>query len=108
VVSALNGKNKKIMVLVVMVGNTEQNGWNEYSRLVLNELKRLDESCKTLNENLVVMNTKMAHLQSREDQVDKMAEDVRALSAFRSYAIGLFTVAQLSLGAVVAWILKGL
>ena len=35
-----------------MSTGSNQNGWNEYSKLVINELERLNEGIKTLNEEI--------------------------------------------------------
>ena len=38
------------------------NGWNEYSRLVISELKRLSSWCKIIDEKLAQSNIEIAKL----------------------------------------------
>ena len=52
------------------IGN--QNGWNEYSRLVLKELETLGDSIDGLRSELVEVKQELAKIQSREDRVDEL------------------------------------
>lgn len=49
-----------------------QNGWNEYSRLVLNELESLGNGIENLRSEVQEVKHELAKIQSREDRVDEL------------------------------------
>ena len=54
------------------MNNSNQNGWNEYSRLVLNELESLGTGIDSLRSELQEVKQELAKIQSREDRVDEL------------------------------------
>lgn len=98
-----------------------QNGWNEYSKLVLNELERLNENDEKIQLILTEINQKLTKIDSVEKQVDsiikwkrymddiaspatlkEVKEDVATLNTFRTVAITVWAVVQIAFGAFIA------
>ena len=52
----------------------DNNGWGEYSRLVLKELETLAQGIKDLNESLNDMKREITELRAREDKVQEIAK----------------------------------
>jgi len=50
----------------------QQNGWNEYSRLVLKELETLSDGIDGLKSELQNVKQEIAKMQVREDKVDEL------------------------------------
>ena len=98
----------------------ENNGWGEYSRLVLKELETLAQGIKDLNESMNDMKREIAEIRAREDkvqelvkwndridevasptQLEKLKEEVEDLKMFRTKAVTIFAVIQFLMAAVV-------
>lgn len=98
----------------------ENNGWGEYSRLVLKELETLAQGIKDLNESMNDMKREIAEIRAREDkvqelvkwkdridevasptQLEKLKEEVEGLKMFRTKAVTIFAVIQFLMAAVV-------
>jgi len=98
----------------------ENNGWGEYSRLVLKELETLAQGIKDLNESLNDMKREITEIRAREDkvqelvkwkeridevasptQLEKLKEEVEELKMFRTKAVTIFAVIQFLMAAVV-------
>ena len=107
-----------------MTDELNQNGWNEYSRLVLKELESLSDSISDLNAQLQGVKEDLAEIKVRESRVDELrvwkekvdevcsptqlkelVEKVESLNAFKIKAIGVFLSVQFGMGAI-AWYLK--
>ena len=54
------------------MGQNDQNGWNEYSKLVLQELERLSENIDSLKGELQEVRQEIAKMQVREDKVEEL------------------------------------
>tara|TARA_A100001037_G_C14653417_1_gene415572 strand:- start:138 stop:464 length:327 start_codon:yes stop_codon:yes gene_type:complete len=97
-----------------------QNGWNEYSRLVLKELETLADGIDGLRTELVEVKQELAKMQVREDKVvelkawkekiDEVAsptqlenalKELEDLKQFKTKAITIFAVVQFAMGAIV-------
>lgn len=101
-----------------------QNGWNEYSRLVLKELESLNDSIDGLKTELQDVKQELAKMQVKEDKVDELKlwkekiDDIASpsqlkdlivsvddLKMFKTKAITIFAVVQFGMAAVM-WIMK--
>ena len=98
----------------------EENGWSEYSRLVLKELETLANSIQSLNAEIQDLKQEIARMREREDRVDELrawkekvdeiasptqlqalTKDVDDLKMFKTKAITIFAVVQFAMGAIV-------
>ena len=50
----------------------DENGWSEYSRLVLKELETLATSITALNAEIQDLKQEIARMREREDRVDEL------------------------------------
>ena len=102
----------------------DENGWSEYSRLVLKELETLASSIQSLNAEIQDLKQEIARMREREDRVDElrawkekvdevaspsqmqtMVKDVEDLKMFKTKAITIFAVVQFGM-AFFAWAMK--
>ena len=98
-----------------------QNGWNEYSRLVLKELETLANSIDGLRSELQEIKQDMAAMRVKEDKVDElkvwkekidevaspsqlkeMVNEIDSLKQFKTKAVTVFAVVQFLMAAAVA------
>lgn len=105
-------------------GDRRQNGWNEYSKLVLKELETLADSIDSLRTEIQSVKQEIAKMQVREDKVKELQEwrakmddaatptqiketlkQVDDLKLFKTKAITIFAVVQF-LMAVFAILVK--
>ena len=101
----------------------EQNGWNEYSKLVIAELERLNDGIANLNTEIQSLKQEIAELKVKEDfakelwkwkqAVDEVASptqlkytvrDVADLKTFRTQAITIWAVVQVITAAVISFL----
>ena len=106
------------------MSNEKQNGWNEYSRLVLKELETLGDGIESLRNEIQHVKQEIAKMQVREDKVDELKEwkekvdevcsptqlkelvaEIESLKTFKTKAITIFAVVQFGM-AFFAWALK--
>jgi archaellum component FlaC len=104
---------------------TQQSNWNEYSKLVLNELENLSKEIKTMKSEIHNVRQDLAVMRAREDRVvqllgwkNKMEEyatpnqignlikEVEDLKSFRTKATVIFATVQFLVGIAMAFILK--
>jgi hypothetical protein len=102
------------------MSDDSQNGWNEYSRLVLKELETLADGIDGLRTELVEVKQELAKMQVREDRVDELKawkdkvdeitspsqlqvalKEIEELKQFKIRAITIFAVVQFAMGAMV-------
>lgn len=105
------------------MGNEPQNSWNEYSRLVIAELERLNDGISKLNDEIQYLKREIAELKIKEDNVkelkkwkDSMDEitsptllketikDVNDLKIFKTQAITIWVVVQIIFGIIIAFL----
>lgn len=98
-----------------------QNGWNEYSKLVLNELERLNKNDEKIQEILTEMNQKLSRIDALEEDIqaiDKwkrymddvaspntlkdMKKDVAEFKTFKTVATTVWAVVQVAFGVFIA------
>lgn len=106
------------------MSNVKQNGWNEYSKLVLKELESLSISIDNLNIEIQDIKREMVETRAKEDRVtelkawkEKVDEvcsptqlkelviKVDELNSFKIKAIGVFIAVQFLMGFA-AWYAK--
>lgn len=102
----------------------ENDGWSEYSRLVLKELETLAASIQSLNSEIQELKQEIARMREREDRVDDlkiwkekidevasptqllvMVKEVEDLKLFKTKAITVFAVVQFGM-ALAMWALN--
>jgi hypothetical protein len=106
------------------MSDKDQNGWNEYSRLVLKELETLSDGIDGLNQEIQTVKQEIAKMQVKEDKVDELRlwkdkideiaspsqlnniiKEVEDLRTFKTKAVTIFAVIQFFMAALV-WITK--
>jgi hypothetical protein len=106
------------------VPEDNQNGWNEYSKLVLKELETLSDGIDGLKTELQEVRQDIAKMQVREDKVDELriwkekvdevisptqlkdlVQSIDELKVFRIRAVTVFAVVQFSMAAYI-WLMK--
>ena len=99
-----------------------QNGWNEYSKLVLNELERLNENDEKIQDILTEINTKLGKIDTIEKEQEgivkwkrymddvaspntlkEMKKDVATLNTFKTVAVTVWAVVQIAFGIFIAF-----
>jgi hypothetical protein len=102
---------------------SDQNGWNEYSRLVLKELETLAIGISNLNAEIQDVKKEIALIKDREDKVDKLTDwkekvsdivspsqlngmvtEIKELKEFKTKSITIFAVVQFIMGIVMWWL----
>lgn len=103
---------------------SQDNGWGEYSRLVLKELETLATGIESLRQELAEVKQELAAMRVREDKVDELkawkekidevasptqlqmvVKEVDELKLFKTKAITIFAVVQFGM-AFFAWAMK--
>ena len=98
---------------------TNDNGWGEYSKLVLKELETLASGIKELNESINDMKREMTEIRAKEDKVQELVKwkeridevaspsqlkelqvQVDELKSFKTQAVTVFAVVQFGMAAV--------
>jgi predicted nuclease with TOPRIM domain len=98
-----------------------QNGWNEYSKLVLKELETLAASIQALNSEIQELKQEIAQMRAKEDRIDEIklwkssidevvsptqlkevVNDIEDLKQFKIKAVTIFTVVQFLMAMAVA------
>lgn len=104
-----------------MSESVNQNGWNEYSKLVLKELEVLAAGINSLKHEIQDLRQEMTELRLREDKVQELREwkgkiddvmspsqlkenvkTIEDLKLFKTKAITVFAVVQFLMAAAVA------
>ena len=97
-----------------------ENGWSEYSKLVLKELETLAQGIKDLNESLQDVKQEITAMKAKDDKVqdlvqwkgriDEVAsptqlkvlkEEVEELKLFKTKAVTIFAVIQIAMAAAI-------
>ena len=98
---------------------TNDNGWGEYSKLVLKELETLASGIKELNDSINDMKREMTEIRAKEDKVQELVKwkeridevaspsqlkdlqmQVEDLKLFKTKAVTIFAVVQFGMGAI--------
>ena len=99
---------------------SNENGWGEYSRLVLKELETLASGIDSLRGELQEVKQEIAKMQVREDKVQEIVKwkeridevaspsqlkdlqvQVEDLKLFKTKAVTIFAVVQFAMAAIV-------
>ena len=97
---------------------TGDNGWGEYSKLVLKELEVLAAGIKELNDSMNDMKREITEIRAREDKVQELVswklrvdevaspsqlkelhDKVDELKSFKTQAVTVFAVVQFGMAA---------
>ena len=100
-------------------------GWNEYSKLVLAELERLNENDEKIQNTLTEINFKLNKIESFEKEMEALQKwkrymedvaspntlkelraDVASLNTFKTMATTIWAIAQIIFGILVALLTK--
>jgi predicted nucleic acid-binding Zn-ribbon protein len=90
-----------------------QNGWNEYSKLVLNELEKLNDSIASLQREMQDVKKELTELRAKEDKVVELRvwkkdmdevvsptqlkeyiKDINDLKSFKTVAVTVWAIIQ--------------
>ncbi len=101
--------------------DSKQNGWNEYSKLVLKELETLAEGIKGLSVEIQDLKSEISDLKAKEDRVDELRswkekvdevasptqlssalKEIDDLKHFKTKAVTVFAVVQFLMAMAVA------
>jgi uncharacterized phage infection (PIP) family protein YhgE len=104
-----------------MSADGSQNGWNEYSKLVLKELESLASAITGVNEKIQEIKNELTEIKARESKIDELKKwkekidevssptqlketinKVDDLNAFKIKAITVFAVVQFGM-AFMLW-----
>lgn len=102
-----------------MANNNAENGWNEYSRLVLKELETLADGMESLRTELQEVRRDILRLETKETKVDdikawkekvdevfsttqmkELRDKVTELESFKTKASTIFFVAQFLMAGI--------
>jgi hypothetical protein len=100
----------------------QQNGWNEYSKLVLKELETLAAGISLLQNDLTSMREEIAMIKQNEDRVfelkewkgkidevaspTQLSEHIKRLDeleTFKTKAVTIFAAIQFMMATALAW-----
>ena len=103
------------------MGEENKNGWNEYSRLVISELERLNDGISKLDLEIQYVKREIAELKVKEDAVKELKKwkesidevtsptqlkgtikDVSDLKTFKTQAVTVWVVVQIIFGIIMA------
>ncbi len=103
----------------------DQNGWGEYSKLVLKELETLAQGMKLMQKDLELVKAELAALKAKEDKVQdlvqwkqriddvaspvqlkEMSDKIDDLKIFKTKAVTVFVVVQTLMGFALAFVSK--
>jgi uncharacterized coiled-coil DUF342 family protein len=102
-----------------MVKKMNENGWGEYSKLVLKELETLAQGIKDLNDSINDMRKEITEIRAKEDkileitqwkqridevasptQLKELKQEVDDLKMFKTKAVTIFAVIQFAMAAI--------
>jgi len=103
---------------------SDSNGWETYSKLVLQQLETLAGGIEGLRAELQDMKNQLTELKAKEDRVQDLKawkekmddvasppqlreaiQEIEQLKEFKTKAVTMFMVVQTLMGAAMAWVL---
>ena len=101
------------------------NGWETYSKLVLQQLETMSSGIEALRAELQDMKGQLSELKAKEDRVQDLKswkekmddvasppqirealQEIEKLKTFRTRAATIFMVVQAGMGIAIAWIME--
>ena len=101
------------------------NGWETYSKLVLQQLETMSSGIEALRAELQDMKGQLTELKAKEDRVQDLKswkekmddvasppqirealQEIEKLKTFRTRAATIFMVVQAGMGIAIAWIME--
>ena len=101
------------------------NGWDTYSKLVLQQLETMSSGIEALRAELQDMKGQLTELKAKEDRVQDLKawkekmddvasppqirealQEIENLKTFRTRAATIFMVVQAGMGIAIAWIME--
>ena len=99
-----------------------ENGWNEYSRLVLEQLEALSDGIEGLRTEMQELRQELTIMKAKESQVAELKmwkekiedfasprqmrhalSEIEELKTFKTKAVTIFMVVQTMMALVIAW-----
>jgi hypothetical protein len=99
-----------------------ENGWNEYSRLVLEQLESLSLGIEGVRNDMQEMRQELAIMKAKEDKVTELriwkekiddvtsptqlknlVDEIQNLREFKTKSVTIFMVVQTMVGGILAW-----
>ena len=99
-----------------------ESGWNEYSRLVLEQLETLTIGIEGVRNDMFEMRQELAIMKAKEDKVTEfrawkekidevispsqlknLIDEIQNLREFKTKSVTVFMVVQAAMGALIAW-----
>ena len=99
-----------------------ESGWNEYSRLVLEQLETLTIGIEGVRNDMYEMRQELAIMKAKEDKVTELRawkekidevispsqlknliEEIQNLREFKTKSVTVFMVVQAVMGVLIAW-----
>ena len=100
---------------------SNENGWGEYSKLVLKELETLATGIESLRTELIDVKQELAAIRAKEDKVDELREwkskiddvasptqlktliaEIQELKTFKTKSVTIFAVVQFIMATSIA------
>ena len=104
------------------MSSSNNNGWDTYSKLVLQQLETLSSGIEGLRAELQYVKAELVELKAREDRVQdlktwkekmddvasppqlrEVIQEVEELKTFKTKAVTMFMVIQTIMGLAMAW-----
>lgn len=102
--------------------SNNSNGWETYSKLVLQQLETMSSGIESLRNELQMVQTQLTELKAKEDRVQDLKawkekmddvasppqlrealQEIEDLKIFKTKAVTMFMVTQSIIGLVMAW-----
>lgn len=104
-----------------MAENIKQNGWNEYSKLVLKELERTSNEIDDLHISVEDLKKDIVRIQEKEERLERLIKwndeikdianpkrlneidaEIKELSSYKTKALAILTATQILFGIIFA------
>jgi len=79
-----------------------KNGWNEYSRLVLAELEKLNNSVEEISDDITELRQEITKIKSIKYDITDIKKDVDKLKTFKTVSTTAWVIVQILFGIAIA------